>query len=124
MLKVILSLFLTLFSLACIAEQLIDPTRPSNYTAPTRSVLSDETMQQVAVNTETIFVLKSTIVAPNYKIAIINDVQFKVGDKLSDGSIIKSIGYQQVKLLQHDGDLVTLSISKPFISELKPTLTN
>ncbi len=124
MLKVILSLFLTLFSLTCIAEQLIDPTRPSNYTAPTRPVLSDETMQQVAVNTETIFVLKSTIVAPNYKIAIINDVQFKVGDKLSDGSIIKSIDYQQVKLLQHDGDLVTLSISKPFISELKPILTN
>ncbi|MDQ7072789.1 MAG: hypothetical protein Q9N32_03810 [Gammaproteobacteria bacterium] len=124
MLNIVLSLFLTLFSLACAAEQLIDPTRPPNYISPTRSVLSDETMQQVAINTDTIFVLNSTIVAPNYKIAIINDVQFKVGDKLSDGSIIKSIDYQQVKLLQHDGDPVTLSISKPFISELKPPLTN
>jgi hypothetical protein len=122
--KFILSLFFTILSFTCAAAQLTDPTRPSNYSPPTSSVLSGETMQQIAINTDTIFVLNSTVVAPNYKIAIINDVQFKIGDELSDGSIIKSINYQQVKLLQHDGDLVTLSISKPFINDLKSTVSN
>jgi hypothetical protein len=93
---------------------------PATY-LPTRSVSTIETAQHIVVNTDTKLMLNSTIVASNYKVAIINGVQFKVGDEVNDGSVVQSITHQQVKLLQKDGEIITLSLQKSFISDMKST---
>ncbi|MFW5426079.1 MAG: hypothetical protein ACKE8G_01705 [Methylophagaceae bacterium] len=118
--KITFSLCLVLFSFSCAAAQLIDPTMPATY-SPARSVSTVETAQHVVVNTDTKLILNSTIVASNHKIAIINGVQFKIGDKVSNGSVVQSITHQQVKLLQKGGDIITLSLQKSFISNMKST---
>ncbi len=118
--KLTFSLYLVLFSLNCTAERLVDPTMPATY-LPTRSVSTIETAQHIVVNTDTKLMLNSTIVASNYKVAIINGVQFKVGDEVNDGSVVQSITHQQVKLLQKDGEIITLSLQKSFISDMKST---
>ncbi|MBL1320762.1 MAG: hypothetical protein COA63_006825 [Methylophaga sp.] len=119
---------LTLFSFNCVAQQLTDPTRPATYSSA-KSVSTVANSQHVVVKTNTKLTLNSTIVASNHKVAIINGVQFKVGDKLNDGAIVQSITHQQVKLLQEDGEVITLSLQKSFISDMKstspsPKLTN
>ncbi len=113
------SLCLVLFSLSCVAQQLADPTRPANYAPVVNSRSTVETAQHVAVDTNTKLILNSTVVANNYKIAIINGVQYKVGDEINDGSIIQSISYRRVVVLQKDGKVITLSLQKSFISNMK-----
>ncbi len=118
--KITFSLCLVLFSFSCAAAQLTDPTRPATY-SPTKYVSTVETAQHVVVNTGTKLILNSTIVASNHKVAIINGVQFKIGDEVGDGSVVQSITHQQVKLLQKGGDIITLSLQKSFISNMKST---
>jgi hypothetical protein len=119
--KLTLTICLSLFSYHCVAQQLTDPTRPATYSSPTKPVSTVETAQHNVINTDIKLILNSTIVANNHKVAIINGVQFKVGDDLNDGSIIQSITHQQVKLLQKDGEVITLSLQKSFISNMKST---
>ncbi|PHS25777.1 MAG: hypothetical protein COA83_05015 [Methylophaga sp.] len=118
--KLIVTVCLALFSFNCVAQQLADPTMPATY-SPAKSVSTVESAQHIVVNTDTKLILNSTIVASNHKVAIINGVQYKVGDKVSDGSIVQSITHQQVKLLQQDSDVIILSLQKSFISHMKST---
>ncbi len=120
--EITFSLCIALLSFSCVAQQLTDPTMPANY-SPAKSISTVETAQHVVVNanTDTKLRLNSTIVASNHKVAIINGVQFKVGDEVSDGSIVQSITHQQVKLLQKGGGIITLSLQKSFISNMKST---
>jgi len=122
--KITFSLCIALLSFSCVAQQLTDPTMPANY-SPAKSISTVETAQHVNANTDTDtdtkLRLNSTIVASNHKVAIINGVQFKVGDEVSDGSVVQSITHQQVKLLQKGGGIITLSLQKSFISNMKST---
>ena len=116
----VVSVCLMLFSFSCVAQQLADPTLPATYSA-TKSASTEDTAQHIVASADTKFVLNSTIVASNHKVAIINGVQFQVGEEIGDGSVIQSISHQQVKLLQKDGEVIILSLQKSFISNMKST---
>lgn len=124
--KLAATLCLALFSFNCAAQQLEDPTMPANY-SPAKAVSTVEATQHVIANTDIKLILNSTIVASKHRVAIINGVQFKIGDEISDGSIVTNITHQQVKLLLKDGEKITLSLQKSFISDMKsanPNTTN
>lgn len=118
MLKYALTIYLTLFSFSCVAEQLVDPTMPATYSAA-KTVVTTEDEQQVITYTNKKLVLNSTFIASEHKVAIINGVQFKIGDEISDGSTLQSITHQQVNLKQQDGSIISLSLQKSFISDMK-----
>ena len=117
----IFTILLTLFSFNCVAEQieqLADPTMPATYNANDNNTTTTVvTSPQQPIN-KTKLVLNSTIVAPSHKVAIINGVQLKIGDDIN-GAIIRHIDHQQVKLQKKDGEIVTLSLQKSFISDMK-----
>lgn len=111
------------YSLYSLAEELPDPTMPANFNARDTVITAESPQQQLVTNATLKLTLNSTLVSPSHKVAIINGVQFKVGDELTDGSILKSITHQQVKIQQQDGSIVTLTLQKSFISNMKSSPT-
>ncbi len=107
-----------LFSLNCVAEELVDPTLPSIYPAVSSSTEITTIPTPQSSRSATKLILNSTIVAPSRKIAIINGVQLKIGDEVN-GAIIRHISHQQVELVQQDGEIIILSLQKSFISDMK-----
>jgi len=98
----------------CIAsDQIADPTMPANY--KNNSSLNSSQELTAAIPYE--WVLNSTLISPYQKIAIINGKQLKVGEEINQ-AIIKYITHQQVTL-SYQEKIITLSLQKSFISQIK-----
>jgi len=107
-------IFLTLLASHCIAaEKIADPTMPANY----KQAISNNSSQQELSATPYEWVLNSTLISPEYKLAIINGKHLKVGETIN-GAIVKRISYQQVILSYQKKD-ITLSLQQSFISQIK-----
>ena len=113
---IITSLFTTT-SMA--VEYISHPTLPANSQKnDTTTVISPsaESLSPSVTATQG-WVLNSTIISPYLRIAIINGKQVKIGEKISNAKV-KSIEHQQVKL-SYQSEIITLSLHRSFISELK-----
>jgi len=107
-------IFLTLLTSQCLAaDQIADPTMPANY----KQAISNNSSQQTLSTIPYEWVLNSTLISPEYKLAIINGKHLKVGETIN-GAIVKRISYQQV-ILNYQKKDITLSLQRSFISQIK-----
>jgi hypothetical protein len=92
---------------------LIDPTRPANYKATTE----EKKVVKTPVASPT-WELKTTIIDPYQKIAVINDKQLKIGE-IINGAELLEIGHHHVKL-RHQGEFIILDLEQStFIGQIK-----
>lgn len=94
------------------AEPLVDPTMPERYKAT-----SNVTSSQILTGSSYEWVLNSTLLSSKQQLAIINGVQLAVGEEIN-GALVKQINHQQV-LLSYQNKIITLSLHKSFISQIK-----
>lgn len=99
------------------AEQLVDPTMPERYKSP-----SHITSSQTVEGSRYEWVLNSTLISSRQQLAIINGVQLAVGEEIN-GAIVKQIDHQQV-MLSYQNEVITLSLHKSFISQIKSSPMN
>ena len=111
-----LSLMMTHQSIGMASEQLPDPTMPTYYheTRPTITT-SVEDIDSPSISFD--WVLNSTLISPYQKVAIINGQHLKLNEEI-DGATIKRITHQQVDL-DYQGQIITLSLHRSFISQIK-----
>jgi len=96
-----------------IAEPLlIDPTRPTGYKTTVENKKVVKTVEAPK------WELKTTLIDPYQKIAIINDQQLQIGE-IINGAELLEIGHHHVKL-RYQGEFIILDIEhSTFIGELK-----
>jgi hypothetical protein len=95
------------------APLLVDPTRPANYKATTE----EKKVVKTAVKSPT-WELKTTLIDPYQKIAIINDQQLKIGEIINGAELIE-IGHHHAKL-RHQGEFIILDLKhSTFIGQIK-----
>ncbi|OUR72048.1 hypothetical protein A9Q92_07735 [Methylophaga sp. 42_8_T64] len=111
--QLLLSLVLATIANTTLAEPLIDPTMPAHYKAASGVRADSVVVDSIAPS----WILNSTLISPQHKIAIINNRQLIVGEEI-DGAVIKEISHQNVKL-QYQEQLITLDLHRSFISKMK-----
>lgn len=94
------------------AEDLVDPTRPTGYSA---SVTQPLDQQETAAKRE--WTLNTTLFSPYQRIAMINGKRLEVGDTIQ-GAEVMAIGHQKVNL-RLDGKDFTIKLHNSFISNVK-----
>lgn len=100
------------------ADQLVDPTMPERYKANINA-----TSSQTPEGSRYEWVLNSTLISSRQQLAIINGVQLAIGEEIN-GAILKQINHQQV-MLSYQNELITLSLHKSFISQIRtPPIAN
>ena len=101
-----------LLSFNSYADKLADPTMPAGYQNPSSTISSQ---QQEPTQYE--WILNTTIISPDRKMAIINGRILSIGDEIN-GATLMTIGHQQVQL-SHENEIIMLSLHHSFISQLK-----
>jgi hypothetical protein len=98
-----------------IAEPLlIDPTRPAGY----KTAVENKKVVKSAQPEPAKWELKTTLIDPYQKIAVINDKQLKVGE-IINGAELLEIGHHHVKL-RYQGEFIILDIThSTFIGQIK-----
>jgi hypothetical protein len=93
------------------APLLVDPTRPSDY-----KITIEQKVVKKAKPAK--WELKTTLIDPYQKIAIINDQQLVIGEIINGAELIE-IGHHHVKL-RYQAEFITLDIKQStFIGKLK-----
>ena len=104
-----LSLLTLSLSLPVYAELLTDPTRPPYYQPPTTSTYSQPDTTQA-------WVLHSTLVSPQQRLAVINGKTLTVGEEIN-GATVTAIDHQSVELTIGDKKTI-LNLQKSFIGHM------
>lgn len=101
---------LLLLPLSLHSEVLTDPTRPPFYQPPSSNTVNKPSSQQP-------WVLHSTLISPQQRLAVINGKTLAVGDEIN-GATVTIIDHQSVELSVGDKTTI-LSLQKSFIEHIK-----
>jgi hypothetical protein len=104
--------FVILINNVVAAPLLVDPTRPTGY----KTTVEEKKIVKSAQPAK--WDLKTTLIDPYQKIAVINDKQLKIGEVINGAELIE-IGHHHVKL-RHQGEFIILDLEhSTFLGQIK-----